>query len=360
MAFIVVDERQQVENTFHRIVDQVAYISVRRIVDRKTYKPLGRRDFNAVDLAQYLEPTDPEAALEIDEEKARAHERSRLIDAAMQWLDATIEEDIGERGLVNYQVQWWKAKGQGVINQIRVTARNHDTEESEDGDDEDEHDDEEGTDEGETPPPPAIPVMPLPPAMPFPPVPANAWESLARTNLQMQGLWERQIAHSQHVAHHTFGLLERGMSVGLTELRLQLRAANLEIGRLQRQLTEVTGQLLNLRIGTAELGQTTTATSDELRMKETMAKSFIEQMGSLGRLALSSKLGIDPALVSLIDKIMADEKLVALLRDNEVQEMFAEPGATEGLAAFLNMALENHRATKAQKKAEAEAAAANP
>lgn len=360
MAFVVIDEHQQIENTLRRVADDVAYVSVRRIVNRKSYEPLGRRDFNSIDLSTWMADDDPEAALELDEAKAKAHQQSKLVDATMKWLVDTVETSIGDRAVDNYQVQFWRAKGLGVITSCRCTAHNQDAEVHEE-DEEEDGDEAAASDDAAAPEPTSVslPVMPIPPHLELPAVPANAWDKIAQTSNFMLQTWERQVALGQHMTANAFAALDHAGKQVSAELRLQLRNANTEIARLHGLVTELHGQLIQLRIGAAELGQSQVAgstTPEELRVRESMAKSFIEQLGSLGRMALSTKLGMDPALVGLIDKIMADEPLVELLKHPEVQEMFAEPGATGGLKAFLEMALEQHRANKAAKKAEQDAA----
>ena len=76
----------------------------------------------------------------------------------------------------------------------------------------------------------------------------------------------------------------------------------------------------------------------QLRVREELGKTFLSELGSLGRVLASSKLGMAPELVELGDLISTSPELAEALRDPQVRGLLKDEKTRKELAQLLVLA----------------------
>ena len=76
----------------------------------------------------------------------------------------------------------------------------------------------------------------------------------------------------------------------------------------------------------------------QLRVREELGKTFLSELGSLGRVLASSKLGMAPELVELGDLISTSPELAEALRDPQVRALLKDEKTRKELAQLLVLA----------------------
>ncbi len=76
----------------------------------------------------------------------------------------------------------------------------------------------------------------------------------------------------------------------------------------------------------------------QLRVREELGKTFLSELGSLGRVLASSKLGMAPELIELGDIVSASPELAEAVRDPNVRAMLKDEKTTRELAQLLRLA----------------------
>ena len=76
----------------------------------------------------------------------------------------------------------------------------------------------------------------------------------------------------------------------------------------------------------------------QLRIREELGKTFLSELGSLGRVLASSKLGMAPELVELGDLISTSPELAEALRDPQVRALLKDEKTRKELAQLLVLA----------------------
>ena len=365
MLHVQIVESEELRRAVQREAGRLAYVSVRECLTRGKFKTLGRRDFNAMDLAPFIEheeadeeadatwdmgltaaakaPEDAESA----KNEAAVAEQAKLAEAMVGWVTQGCGLALGKRRSATFQVQGWIPKGMATVFAMRVTATNNEA-------DEDDGEEDDAAEKSRDDAPTVEYPSPLPPP-PLPEVSDSNWTQLGahyRTFMDLNQHALTVIHHANRVALATQQDGHRHVIKSLgnvtEDLRRQLDHSFGEIRRRDEYIAERTGRFLDIKITAAEMNLDASHKEDPaaLKMKSELATNFITELGSLGRMAISSKLGSPAELVELFDLISKDEKLVERLREPDVRTMFREPGATEGLGQFLDLALEQFRAQK--------------
>ncbi len=369
--YVHITEADELRKLFERDAEEIGHISVREVLSRSKYQALGRRDFTRADLNAFMpdepygssaiardfEDRDPDASPDEDDDedgRSKAREKRNLIIASLEFVRTTVASALGKRRSATFQVQAWRPKGVSVCFAFRVTGRHNDL----DADDADDGPaDKADTPLSDAPTIAASTPRTLPDPMELPETVVAHIESAYRklfdsverghqvTQVMTQDAMHDLMASHQHAARQLIG--------ANGELRKQITQLNTELERREGVIAELQSTLLSVKVDTAALALDREVRADpaELKLRQEIATSVIDNIGALGRMALASKLGLDPALIGLLDAVTKDEKLMERLRMPEVSQMFGEPGATDALGQFLDLALEQYRAQQAAKKA---------
>lgn len=80
------------------------------------------------------------------------------------------------------------------------------------------------------------------------------------------------------------------------------------------------------------------ADEQQLRIREELGKTFLNELGSLGRVLASSKLGVPPELAELGDIVATSPELAEAIRDPQVRTMLKDEKTRKELAQLLLLA----------------------
>ena len=73
-------------------------------------------------------------------------------------------------------------------------------------------------------------------------------------------------------------------------------------------------------------------------MREELGRQFISELGTLGRVVASAKLGLSPELVDLFETVNASPELLDALRSPDVRRLLKDEKTRKELAELLKMA----------------------
>lgn len=73
-------------------------------------------------------------------------------------------------------------------------------------------------------------------------------------------------------------------------------------------------------------------------MREELGKTFLSELGTLGRVLLTSRAGLAPELAELGDLVASSPELAEALRDPDVRAMLQDEGTRKELAQLLRLA----------------------
>lgn len=213
------------------------------------------------------------------------------------------------RATAKFKVCLWRPKGDALLHSARLLARNpiH-----LDGD------------EGEdfplvAPPTPTVLAPAGPPALLVGPE-ERVWAALGDG-------YTRLIALAQGTYSHIAGLQNTAIVV-----------LNGQNQRLQKLVEELSGDLIQLKIGAYEVESGRRTDDGEAKVREELGRQFISELGTLGRVVASAKLGLSPELVELFETVNASPELSETLRSPEVRKLLRDEKTRKELAELLKMA----------------------
>ncbi len=196
--------------------------------------------------------------------------------------------------------------------------------------------------------PPVQVIMPAPPP-PAPPVPARNTPAVAIAlggdghgqliyldpdTIPEARVW-RALGHATEEFLGTVGRTYAGI-IDLQARTVTHQAAQLD--KSQALVENLAGQLLAAR----QVQRTDEAEQQvderQLRVREELGKTFLSELGSLGRVLATSKLGVTPELVELGDIVSSSPELAEAVRDPNVRALLKDEKTTRELAQLLRLA----------------------
>lgn len=108
--------------------------------------------------------------------------------------------------------------------------------------------------------------------------------------------------------------------------------------RLQRLVEELSGDLIQVKIGAYEVESGRRTDDGEAKVREELGRQFISELGTLGRVVASAKLGLSPELVDLFETVNASPELLDALRSPDVRRLLKDEKTRKELAELLKMA----------------------
>jgi hypothetical protein len=339
---LVFNDLTDTERRIHELRAEIGYIALCEIVDRNNDRVLARVDFNTGHLAGYLrddrpplsragrgvEPAGDEEGEEIedhDEDDEHGEDDPRLADlglpdsslpsleqlahAAMRWVRYTVAANMGGEQARDFKIRVHSAKGHRTLHACRFSVND--------------------LDRGGEPargtvvpfPPPAPTVMPVAPAPGTENLPeSRTWRALGEGYTNFVGLLQATYAHLAHL---------QNTALSNQDQRIQ---------HLQHGLNSVTGELVKLRVGLAEAGNLERQEGNDSRVREELGKTFIAELGTLGRALATSKFGMPPELAELAEIIAASPELTEAIRNPDVRKLLRNEKTRRELAGMLNEA----------------------
>ena len=310
MQDITFEGLETTDRRLRELADDLGYVSLAEVTGRHSCEALGRADFSATDLAPYLAEMDPTELGELAE-VADLDDPSNedLARAASRWVRQVAAANMAGRATAKFKVCLWRPKGDALLHSARFVARNpvH-----MDGD--------EGEDYPLVAPPAPTIAAPAPqPAMIIGPE-ERVWSALGDG-------YTRLIALAQGTYSHIAGLQNTAIVV-----------LNGQNQRLQKLVEELSGDLIPLQIGAYEVETGRRTDDGEAKVREELGRQFISELGTLGRVVASAKLGLSPELVELFETVNASPELLDALRSPDVRRLLKDEKTRKELAELLKMA----------------------
>lgn len=296
MTEIVFEGLANTEQRILELTEELGYLSLYEVTGRNSSALLARMDFNPVDLLPYLVQDGGEV---VDPDDATPAE---LAAAAARWLRRTAADNLTGRAEAKFKVMLWRPKGDANLHSARFIARNP------------------AWDEDDEAPLVPIPTVSAPPAPGVLPPEERVWVALGEG-------YTRLIALSQGTYSHIAGLQNTTI--------VSLNAQN---QRLQKLVEELSGDLIQLKIGAYEAETGRRADDGEVKVREELARQFVSELGLLGRALASAKLGVPPELAELVSSVGESPELMEALKSPEVRKLLRDDKTRKELAELLKMA----------------------
>lgn len=308
---------ENLDNTDRRILelaDDLGYLKLDEVTGRNTVEPIARIDFTALDLNSYIELSN-----EIDSTP------ERLARGASVWIRRVVADNMTGRGLVKFKISLWRPKGDGLMHSARFIAHNPNVDDGEPG--------EAAVLRAMPPPQPTI-ALESPSGQPNPS--SAAWAALENGYRNLLGVMQEAYGGLTHAHAH-----QAAMSA-----EAHARQAK-EISKLHAMVEELHGKMLLIKVGQAEIEQTGRESETSAAHREAMMKQFLSELGSIGRIVASSKLGVSPELGELASIVEESPDLKAALTDPDIRDLLKDQATAKELAALLKGIVANEKARKA-------------
>lgn len=339
---LVFNDLTDTERRIHELRAEIGYIALCEIVDRNNDRVLARVDFNTGHLAGYLRDDRPpisranrgvEPAGDEEEEESEAEDEDdesgeddpRLADlglpdsslpsleqlahAAVRWVRYTVAANMGGEREREFKLRVHTAKGHRTLHACRFSVRN--------------------LDRGDDPVPHNVVAFPAPAPTVQAAVAApggdnlpesRTWRALGEGYTNFIGLIQATYAHLANL---------QNTALSNQDQRIQ---------HLQTGLNSVTGELVKLRVGLAEAGNLERQEVNDSRVREELGKTFIAELGTLGRALATSRFGMPPELAELAEIVTSSPELSEAIRNPEVRKLLRDEKTRKELAAMLTVA----------------------
>ncbi len=312
MQDITFEGLETTDRRLRELALDLGYVSLAEVTGRHSCEPLGRADFSATDLAPFL--------MEMEDEPAEFGELAQAVDlddpsgedlarAASRWLRQVAASNMAGRGTAKFKVCLWRPKGDALLHSARFVARNPLHMEREEGEDY------------------PLVAAPSPTVLPPTPLPAVIVGPEERVWTALGDGYTRLISLAQNTYSHIAGLQNRTIVV-----------LNGQNQRLQGVVEELSGDLIQLKIGAYEVESGRRTDDGETKVREELGRQFISELGTLGRVVASAKLGLSPEMVDLFETVNASPELLETLRSPEVRKLLKDEKTRKELAELLKMA----------------------
>ena len=316
--------------------EDIGYLALSEITDRNRSVGAARVDFSAVGLGPWLkreagddEDEDPDDDEPTDGDDELPDLRDALGEgivsapvlavAAMRWIVETVTALMAGRIHGKFKIGLWTPGGKTMLHSARFEAKNPNARRRE-IDEESEVEAEgrpvapaRGPDLAPTVQPPATRPGAVPPD-------ERVWHALGDGYTQLISLTQSTYSH-----------IAKLQSAEIQSLSSQNK-------RLHDTLENVSNDLRHVHIGTAEAQRDEANEASSSKVREELGKQFIEQLGSVGRAFVASKVGIPPELAGLVDAISQSPELMETLKIPAVQAMMRDEKVRTELAELLKLA----------------------
>lgn len=340
---LVFNDLTDTERRIHELRAEIGYIALCEIVDRNNDRVLARVDFNTGHLAGYLRDDRPpisrasrgvepagdeegEESEDQDEDDETGEDDPRLADlglpdsslpsleqlaqAAVRWIRYTVAANMGGEREREFKLRVHTAKGHRTLHACRFSVRNLDRADEP----------ERGTLVPFPAPAPTVQAAIVTPSSGDNLPEARTWRALGEGYTNFIGLIQATYAHLANL---------QNTALSNQDQRIQ---------HLQSGLNNVTGELVKLRVGLAEAANLERQEGNDSRVREELGKTFIAELGTLGRALATSKFGMPPELAELAEIVTSSPELTEAIRNPEVRKLLRDEKTRKELAAMLTVA----------------------
>ena len=319
------DSLEPIEKRIRQVRNDIGYISISEVIDRKHYEPLGRIDFNESDLAPYL--LDEE--LDDDEDNDDIEEAGQLpdlvaapipvdqalrhADAGCRWVREMVASNMNGQEEGRFRLFVWRPKGETILFTARFSC----------------------TDLGYVAPGPTkelgvietatelLPNVHMTPereaqldALPT----GRTWAALGAGHQQLLELTQKTYGHLATLQNTT------------------INNQNTQIMKMNKVIEDMAADRAKIAVGVTRNDETRRVEDGESRVREELGKQFISEIGTFGRIVASAKFGMAPEMVELAELVNASPELADAMKKPEVRQMLRDEKTRKELAAMLLMA----------------------
>ena len=360
-----------------KVAPQLRYIIVDEVLHRKRTQQVARINFSPLDLAPYLaeaiEPAEDAEEEDISDEPTEeaqdgdelgdlaeasaaepSDEVSRLCQASVTWMRHVARELMANRAACTFKVWFHTLKGD-YLGSARFFAENSSYRPpviTPPG--------APATPAAPEPQAPQLPVVASPqlpalPALQVPPPPPPVFEvtqpgpavALALgadgrgqlVYLDPKTIPEARVWRALGQATEEFlGTVGRAFS-GIVDLQAKtVNHQSEQLDKSQALVQSLATQLLAARRLKESDEAEQKVDERQLRVREELGKTFLSELGSLGRVLATSKLGMAPELAELGDIVATSPELAEAIRDPDVRAMLKDDKTRKELAQLLVLA----------------------
>lgn len=325
MPTLAFDALEPIEKRIRQVRNDIGYISISEVIDRKHYEPLGRIDFNESDLAPYLLDQaiddDDEDNDDIEEGDALpdlvapspVDEALRQADAGCRWIREMVASNMNGQEEGRFRLFVWRPKGEQILFTARFSC----------------------VDVGYVAPGPAsepgvletakelLPNVQMTPereaqleALPA----GRTWAALGAGHEQLLALTQKTYGHLATLQNTT------------------INNQNTQILRMGKVIEDMASDRAKVAAGLNHADETRRTEEGESRVREELGKQFISEIGTFGRVIASAKFGMAPELVELAELVNGSPELMDAMKKPEVRQLLRDEKNRKELAAMLLMA----------------------
>lgn len=316
---------ERLDNLILKLREDIGYVSVEEVLTRNKNEMVGRAEFSITELGAFVGPEPGKEPVEepfqlgdlaLPPTGPSAHE---LAVAMTRFVRHTMAANMAGCPRRVFKVSIWRPKGEGQYTSGRVTCTDPDFDAEEDI----------GADVVALPTAAVTAPVPFTPPAPTVVVPpqhleflpeARPWRALSEGYASLIGLLQTGYNHLANLQNQT------------------ISSQNHQNIRLQRVMEALMTELVNLRMGLGEADASRRTEEGESKVREELGKTFISELGGLGRVVAAAKFGMAPELIELAEVVNASPELMEAMRAPEVRKMLRDENTRKELAALLTVA----------------------
>lgn len=326
MLRLAFDALEPIEKRIRQVRNDIGYISISEVIDRKHYEPLGRIDFNESDLAPYLldEELDDDDEEDNDDEDGDAlpdlvaapipvDEAMRHADAGCRWVREMVEGNMNGQEERRFRLFVWRPKGEQILFTARFSC----------------------VDLGYVAPGPLSEAGGIETAKELEPnlkmtpereaqldaLPTGAtWAALGSGHRALLELTQKTYGHLATLQNTT------------------INNQNTQIMRMGKVIEDMASDRAKVAFGVNRADEARRSEEGESRVREELGKQFISEIGTFGRVIASAKFGMAPEMIELAELVNASPELMEAMKKPEVRQLLRDEKNRKELAAMLLMA----------------------
>ncbi len=358
---LIIEPIEVLRELVYRRGSRLGYIVIDEVLNRKKRRAVARMDLTPEALAEHLDEEEDLDDLTLEDEEAPENdppedvdldaETATLCRALLRWLPDEVDRLLGDRAQQTFKLSLYEPKG-GYLTSKNFQATRPGRVPAPD---------EESEPALPMPPVPApsspapstalalpalVPPKPAPPATtPPPPVAPGFAIALGGDGhgqlvfLDPDTIPEARVWRALGKATEELLVTVGRTYSGIIELQARTVLHQSEqLDRSQRLVENLAGQLLAARRVQERDDAETRADESQLRVREELGKTFLSELGTLGRVLVTSRAGVAPELAELSELVSGSPELAETLRDPDVRALLKDEHTTKELAQLLRLA----------------------
>ena len=304
--------------------DEIAYLVLSEVVDRNRSLAAARIPYSRGGLAAWWPEEEANCDAEADASELEAEDvddseaSPDMVAAALRWIHETVAGLMTGRTEARFKIGVWAPGGKAMLHSARFEARTNASR----------HD---------------LVVQSGPEASPSEVLLGHPLSPTVTVPTRRAGLYAPEEAAWQALGDGYTHLVALTQSTYAHVASLQsasIQALSQQNSRLYGIVEELSDDLSNVHIGTAQATRDEERDALAARGRATLGRQLIDQLGSLGRSLVAAKSGIPPELAEVAEAIADAPELLGALRSPGVKALLRDGSRRAELAMLLQAAAE--------------------